>query len=167
MAKALWAFGAALTVALALVVAGCGGSSSSSGSSTTTGSANAGARSASAFQACLAQHGVKLPSGFGNGQPPQGGGQPPQGGGTPPQGGGQPPSFSGKQQEAFAACRDKLPAGARARGGFPGRGQASSALKKYTSCLRQHGVTFGGSNNQSAFKKASAACAKYAPSAGG
>lgn len=160
MAKALWAFGAALIVALALVVAGCGGSSSSSGSSTSTGSANAGARSASAFQACLAQHGVKLRSGFGNGQPPQGGG-------APPQGGGQPPSFSGKQQKAFAACRGTLPAGVRARGGFPGGGQTSSALKKYTSCLRQHGVTFGGSNNQSVFKKASAACAKYAPSAGG
>jgi hypothetical protein len=170
MAKALGAFGAALIVALALVVAGCGGSSSSSGSShssTSTGPANAGGQSASAFQACLAQHGVKLRSGFGNGQPPQGGGAPPQGGGAPPQGGGQPPSFSAKQQKAFAACRGKMPAGASASGGFPGGGQTSSALKKYTSCLRQHGVTFSGSNNQSAFKKASAACAKYAPSAGG
>lgn len=163
MAKALGAFGAALIVALALVVAGCGGSSSSSGSShssTSTGSANAGGQSASAFQACLAQHGVKLRSGFGNGQPPQGGaGQAPQG--------GRPPSFSAKQQKAFAACRGKMPAGASASGGFPGGGQTSSALKKYTSCLRQHGVTFSGSNNQSAFKKASAACAKYAPTPGG
>ncbi|HEX7524940.1 MAG TPA: hypothetical protein VF327_01470, partial [Gaiellaceae bacterium] len=64
-------------------------------------------------------------------------------------------------------CRSKLPASARTGfGGRPG-GQSNPALAKYTACLRQHGVTFGSSNNQSAFKKASAACAKYAPKAAG
>jgi len=170
MVNGLRAFGAALLVALALVVAGCGSSSSSasSPSPTSTVPANAGNRAASAFNTCLAQHGVKLPAGFGsNGRPPQGGaGQPPQGGQVP-QGGGQPPAFSAKQQKAFSACRSKLPAGARANFGFPGGGQNNPALTKYTNCLRKHGVTFGGSNNQSAFKKASAACAKYAPTPGG
>jgi hypothetical protein len=151
-------------VAVALVAAGCGGSPSTSASSASTTSTTGGAAATAAFRACLAQAGVKLPSGFGNGQSPQGQ-APPAGGGQPPQG-GQSPSFSAKQRKAFADCQSKLPAGAR-RGGFPGGGQSNTALAKYTNCLRKHGVTFGGSSNQSEFKKASAACAKYAPTPGG
>ena len=139
------------------------------GGTTTTGQGQALA----AFQSCLAAHGVKLSGQFGrrpsgqaptNGQPPSG--QPPQG--QPPTGQGRPAANS-KQQKAFAACRSKLPAGARnAFGqGAPGGGQSNPAFAKYTKCLRQHGVTFGGTNSQTAFKKASAACAKYAPNAGG
>lgn len=166
MANRVKALVATPFIALALVAAGCGGSSPTSASTAATSTTRGG--TATAFRACLAQQGVKLPSGFGSGGPPQGGaGQPPQGGaGQAPQG-GRPPSFSTKQQKAFSACRSKLPAGANANGGFPGGGQNNPALTKYTSCLRKHGVTFGGSNNQSAFKKASAACAKYAPTPGG
>jgi hypothetical protein len=158
MANRVKALVATPFIALALVAAGCGGSSPTSASTSATSTTRGG--TAAAFRACLAQQGVKLPSGFGNGGPPQGGaGQAPQG--------GRPPSFSAKQQKAFSACRSKLPAGAGANGGFAGGGQNNPALTKYTTCLRKHGVTFGGSNNQSAFKKASAACAKYAPTPGG
>jgi hypothetical protein len=159
-------------VAIALVASGCGGSSPTAASTTTTstttttGGAAATATATAAFRACLAKAGVNLPSGFGNGRPPQGGsGQAPPGAGQAPPTGRQP-SFSAKQRRAFASCQSKLPAGARG-GGFPRGGQSNPALAKYTSCLRKHGVTLGASNNQSAFKKASAACAKYAPTAGG
>jgi hypothetical protein len=160
MANRVKILAAVSVAALALVAAGCGGSSSTSASGSTSATSGRGPAASSAFRACLAKQGVKLPSGFGNGRPPQGGaGQAPQG--------GTPPSFGAKQQKAFAACRSKLPAGASASGGFPGGGQNNPAVTKYTTCLRKHGVTFGGSNNQSAFKKASAACAKYAPTPGG
>ena len=79
-----------------------------------------------------------------------------------------PPSFSAQAAESVRGLPEQAARPVRdAGGGFPGGGQSNPALTKYTSCLRQHGVTFGGSNNQSAFKKASAACAKYAPTAGG
>jgi len=168
----------ALVVLLAVIAAGCGSSSSSSSGPTTTTSANTTTttttnggnrgQALAAFQTCLASHGVKLSGGFG--QPPNG----QSGSGPPPQ--GQPPSgqnrpaFNSKQQKAFAACRSKLPAGARGgfgQGGRPPTGQSNPAFARYTRCLRQHGVTFGATNNQAAFKKASAACAKYAPTPSG
>jgi hypothetical protein len=152
---------------LAIVAAGCGGSSSAASSppSTTTTTTGSGARSANraAFDACLAQHGVKLPGrppGGGNGGPPAGGA----GGG-----GGGLANLTAAQRQAFTACRSKLPAGA-----FPGRGgggpranASNPAFAKYTACLKQHGVTLGATNNQTAFAKASAACAKYRPAAPG
>jgi hypothetical protein len=166
----LTALAATPVVAIALVAAGCGGSSptaASQATTSTTATAGGGSAETAAFRACLAKAGIKLPSGFGNARPPQGGpGQAPPGGAgqTPPN--GRQPSVNAKQRRAFASCQSKLPAGARA-GGFPRGGQSNPALAKYTSCLRKHGVTFGGSSNQSAFKKANAACAKYAPAAGG
>jgi hypothetical protein len=169
MARHLRALAATPVVAMALVAAGCGGSSPTAVSTTTTSTTTTtggAATATAAFRACLAKAGVNLPAGFGNGRPPQGGsGQAPPGAGQVPPTGRQP-SLTAKQRSAFASCQSKLPAGARGRG-FPPRGQSNPALAKYTSCLRKHGVTFGASNNQSAFKKASAACAKYAPATGG
>lgn len=169
----------AACVLLALLVAaaaGCGSSKSSSSTTTTAGAGTAtttsqGRQALAAFQSCLASHGVTLGGQFG-GRPPGGqgsNGQPPSG--TPPQ--GQPPTGQGrpaltaKQQKAFTACRSKLPAGAGRFGqGAPTGGQSNAAFAKYTRCLRQHGVTFGATNNQAAFSKARAACAKYAPTLG-
>ena len=49
----------------------------------------------------------------------------------------------------------------------PGANTSNPAFAKYTACLKQHGVTLGSSNNQTAFAKASTACAKYRPTPGG
>jgi hypothetical protein len=90
----------------------------------------------------------------------------PPAGGTRPAGGGfgGARNLTAAQQKAFTACRAKLPAGfTPGRGaGRPG-GTANPALAKYTTCLKQHGVTLGASTKAATFKKASAACAKYAP----
>jgi hypothetical protein len=176
MARSLRIGGAVLVVVLVLVVAGCGGSSSSSSSATTTtttttngAGTQSGAQSAAfkAFQTCLADAGIK--TNFGGGRPggtrPAGGSRP--AGGTPPAGGGfgGARNLTATQQKAFTACQAKLPAGA-GRGGFAGRpngGATSPALAKYTTCLKQHGVTLGASTKPATFKKASAACAKVAP----
>ncbi len=159
-----------LLVLLAIAAAGCGSSGKSASATTTTagGTATAngqGRQALAAFQSCLAAHGVKLSGQFGRPSTGQSGnGQPPQG--RPPTGQGQGrPAFNAKQQQALTACRSKLPAGARSgfgQGG-PRGGQSNPAFAKYTKCLRQHGVTFGATNNQAAFRKASAACAKYQP----
>jgi hypothetical protein len=148
--------GAAAVAAVAIVAAGCGSSASPSASSvtTTTTTPGTGASTATlkAFQDCMAQHGVK------NFTP----------GAGRPQGGGNGGGLSSTQQQAFTACRSKLPAGARPGGGGPGGNRANNpAFAKYTACLKQHGVTLGGSNSQKAFATASAACAKYRPAPGG
>jgi hypothetical protein len=175
MARAVRVGGALLVVALALVVAGCGGSSSPSSAgtatapTTTTGSgAQSGTQSAAfqAFQACVAKAGIKTNFGGGrpgSGTPPAGGSRP--SGGTPPAGGfGAGRNLTAAQQQALTACRAKLPAGfTPGRGGGRPGGTANPALAKYTTCLKQHGVTLGASTKAATFKKASAACAKYAP----
>ena len=157
--------------ALCVAAAGCGSSAKSTSSTTSTTSTTATRAGLAAFQSCLAQHGVKLRGGFGSGRPPAGGqrpsgSQPPSG--QPPTGQGGAPGLSAAQRSAFSACQSKLPAGQR--GGFgrrPSSTTTNPALAKYTACLKSHGVTFGKTNNQATFKKASAACAKYAPTAGG
>jgi hypothetical protein len=166
--NALRVTGAAAVAAVAIVAAGCGsnGSPSASSATTTTTTTGAGANTAdrTAFNTCLAQHGVKLPArpaGGGNGQPPAGG---PGGGG-----GGGLANLTAAQRQAFTACRSKLPAGGRLGGGAgrPGGGnQSNPAFAKYTACLKQHGVTFGATNNQAAFAKAQTACAGLRPTPG-
>jgi hypothetical protein len=171
MGNSLRFAGATAVAAVAIVAAGCGsnGSPSAASAPTTTtatsttpgGGANTANRTA--FNTCLAQHGVKLPGrppgggggGGGNGQPPAGG---PGGGG-----GGGFANLTAAQRAAFTACRSKLPAGGR-----PGGGNRANnpAFAKYNTCLKQHGVTLGGSNSQTAFAKAQAACAKLAPTGG-
>ena len=128
-----------------LVLAGCGGSSSpsSAASATTTPTTTKGSSSAqqSAFRECLSKQGVTLPAGLGNGGP-GGNGAPPEGG--PPTGdtpGGPPGSLPAgggeKFQKAMQACGNLAPAG-----GFGGGGNRNpEALKAYTSCLSDHGVT--------------------------
>jgi hypothetical protein len=165
--RSLQLTGAASVAVLALVAASCGSGGSSSASSTTTNAAPAttttpgGATSAAGFQAfqtCIAQHGVK------NFTP---------GAGRPPGGSAPSANRTPAQQQAFTACRSKLPAGGlRGRGGpggggRPGGGSSNPAFAKYTACLKQHGVTLGASNNQQAFATASAACAQYRPAATG
>jgi hypothetical protein len=166
---------------VAIVAAGCGSNGSPSAASATTtttstapGGAGGGANTAdrTAFNTCLAQHGVKLPGrppggggggagggggggGGGNGQPPAGG---PGGGG-----GGGFANLTAAQRAAFTACRSKLPAGGR----FGGGNRANNpAFAQYNACLKKNGVTLGASNNQKTFAKAQAACAKYAPTGG-
>lgn len=176
---------AALLVLIVLLATACGSSTSASSSTTTTTAAAAGAggggnrQGLASFQACLSKAGVKIPVGGagglpGGGQPPAGAGQPPAGAGQPPAGAGQGPPGGGgfgnltaAQRKAISACSSKLPASARNGLGRRPGGQSNPAFAKYTACLRKHGVTFGSSNNQAAFKKASAACAKLAPAAAG
>ena len=161
-----------------LVLAACG--SSSAAPSTTSGS-GASKASATAYTACLKQHGVTLPS-FpgGSGGPPPGGGTPPSfgSGGTGPGGGGfgNNPKF----QEAAAACKSLRPSGGF--GGFGGSGGLNStAFAAYRNCLKLHGVTLptGGASTGGAgstppstidqssptVKAALAACASLRPSA--
>jgi hypothetical protein len=108
---------AAVTVAaLALTAAGCG---SGGGSVSTSFDPSSGGRPPNTaafqkFQSCLANHGLKLPSG---GAPP-GGGQPPTGG-QPPNGGGLPGGGGAKAQRAFQACQQYMPR-PPGGGGFPG-----------------------------------------------
>ncbi|MCW2963511.1 MAG: hypothetical protein JWO17_763 [Actinomycetia bacterium] len=170
MGNALRFAGATAVAAVAIVAAGCGSNGSPSASSATTtttatapgtgGGANTADRTA--FNACLAQHGVTLPArppggggGGGNGQPPAGG-----------PGGGGFANLTAAQRAAFTACRSKLPAGGFG-GGRPGGGNRANnpAFAKYNTCLKQHGVTLGASNSPTAFAKAQAACAKLAPTA--
>ena len=134
----------------ALLLASCGGASSkasASSSATTTTTAGGAAAPNGAFAACLKQHGVTVPAGFGGGRPRGGSGDPGGPGGFGLRGGsGLRGGFlggaglSGKQQAAFAACRSKLPDGGRFGGrGFAG-GASASQLKAYLSCLSDNGV---------------------------
>jgi hypothetical protein len=91
-----------------------------------------------AFSDCLAEQGVELPEGgFPGGAPDADGGTPPsmpEGGDLALPEGGDP----GAMQDAMAACGDLLPAGGPG-GGLPDVDQ--EALRVYTSCLEDHGVT--------------------------
>jgi hypothetical protein len=121
----------ALAAPLALSACGGGAKAASAGSGTTT--TVKGSTSRTALSACLKQHGVALPAGFGNGGGPPSGGTP----GSIPAG-ATPGSLPGgvdqqKLQAAFKACGGT-------GGGFPGGGQNSQALQAYTSCLSDHGV---------------------------
>jgi hypothetical protein len=146
---------------LVLLAAGCGGASTAAKTTTATSTTGTTASAAGqAFQNCLKQHGVTGAQAF-RGRP---GGAPPQGGTqtftAPPQ--GQRPPRTAKQQQAFQACRSKLPPGQRFGAGR-NRSAGGAAFAKYTACLKQHGVTFGVSSSAAKFKAASTACAKLRP----
>jgi hypothetical protein len=173
MGNSLRVAGAAAVAAVAIVASGCGASGSPSASSattTTTTTTGTGANTAdrTAFNTCLAQHGVTLP-----GRPPGGGagggggnGQPPAGG--PGGGGGGLANLTAAQRQAFTACRSKLPSGGRFGGGPGGGGRANNpAFAKYNACLKKNGVTLGASNDPKTFAKAQTACASLAPTGGG
>jgi hypothetical protein len=177
MASSLRLSGAAvlIIVPLALLAAGCGGSGTPA--TTAAGAAAApaaGAQSAAltAFTTCLKAHGIST-TGFG--RRPRGAsgafgasGERPRFDGSGPRGGFFGRNLTTGQQKAFTACRSKLPAGAGAgRFGPGGGGARNPAFAKYTQCLSKHGVKFGSSSSAAVFKKASAACAKLRPAAGG
>jgi len=161
--------GAAVVLALALsaiALAACGASGSGSGGSTTTRTTASASSRQAQLAACLKQHGVKLPAGFGHFRPgsrPSGapGGGAPGAGTTPgagaapgtgtgpggaarPGGGffGRPGAFrNSKFGAAFRACGSKL----GFRGGGPGaRGGGffrpnHAAIGKFVACVRRHG----------------------------
>jgi hypothetical protein len=157
-----------LALGALLALSACGGGSASgsaaSGSTTTT---VKDSTSRTALSACLKQHGVTLPAGFGSG----GNGGPPPGGvpGSFPAGGtpGSLPAGVDQQklQSAIKACGGT-------GNGFPGGGQNRQAFQAYTSCLGDHGVkvaepsgttpaTFD--RNSAAFVAANKVCAALLP----
>jgi hypothetical protein len=175
---------AALAAGSCLVVAGalaaCG-SSASGGSGAA--SSSQGADGFAAYQQCLSEHGVTLPSrGAGDGQqgqPGQPGEQPsglptdrpsgaPSGMPSGGPGGGVPGGVlpSGVDASAFASANEAC-ASLRPSGG-PGGGAGAvdqSALAAYKSCLTDHGVTVTGRLDQlsTTDPKTAAALATCAP----
>jgi hypothetical protein len=117
---------AAPALVAGLLVTGCGGSSSASGQGSTQ------AAGQNAFQQCLRQHGVNIPTAR------------PSFAGIPSPGGGQFPGAGqgGTGSSEFQACRKYMPAGFGPGGGG---GINSSALTAFTNCLQQHGVKLTGS----------------------
>jgi len=167
--------------AFGVLMAACG-SSSSGATATTSGGSSKGTSSTTAFQSCLAKHGVTLPSGFNGGGPPSGAsGETPPPGGTPPSGaGGTPPSGAGgfggnsKFQKAIQACASLQPKGARGA-----NGANSTAFASYRNCMKLHGVAiaaFGPGTSSTtqttidttsaAYQAASAACKSLLPAGG-
>jgi hypothetical protein len=146
------------TVALAGTPAGAASKKSTTKATTktTTKSSKTAKTSEAAFEKCLSQHGVKLPSrprtsGSGGGGFPGGGGFGGEGGGgfgggAPGGGGfgGASPATNSKFAKAFSACRSKLPAGGAFRrpagGTFTPTPAQQQALTTYESCMNTHGV---------------------------
>lgn len=141
---------------VALLLGACGGSGGGDNAAASTGNGGGGDDSQqTAFRDCLKEQGVELPEGAFNG--PGSGQRPsiPEGerptfpeGGRPsfPAGGKDGGGFPGisvpgvsneKLQDAFAACRDKMPNG----GGFGGGGAGGQQMQAYLSCLRDHNVS--------------------------
>ncbi|WP_405761146.1 hypothetical protein [Streptomyces sp. NBC_00045] len=139
----------------ALVLAACGlvlaGCSSGSGavnaaagaSASASASASPDAKAMDAYRQCLAQHGVTMaPRPSGSGRPSNGtrgpgaGGGPGGWGGGASAGAGRGPSADPQRREATQACADLRPQ-FNGRGGPGGDG---SAMKTFTSCLKDHGV---------------------------
>jgi hypothetical protein len=128
--------------AAAAFIAACGGG----GGDTTDNASGNGQNGLAAYQSCLAQHGVTLPSRGGqNGQAPPSDGAFPGGGGTPPSGapqggfgggGGFRPEGVDDEtwQKAQEACASVMPTGG------PGGGN-NSAFTAYRNCLTEHGVS--------------------------
>ncbi|GGY43228.1 hypothetical protein GCM10010326_41860 [Streptomyces xanthochromogenes] len=132
---------AAAVAACGLLLAACSSSAASgSAQAKPTASASAAAKGMDAYRQCLAQHGVTMaprPSGSGR---PKGAGRPsgatrrPGGGGFGGFGGGA--SADPAQRQAAQACASERPQ-------FNGRGAGgadSTAMKAFTSCLKDHGV---------------------------
>lgn len=169
--------GALLVLMLAAVAAGCGSSSTPAASPAPPGTSAVGAGGAQsaafeAFRSCLQKAGI---TGFGGRRAGAGTGtnptdtRPRATTGLRPRGGfgAGRANLTPAQRKAFTACRSKLPAGARFGPGRRG-GARNPAFARYTRCLSRHGVTFGStSTDPAAFRKASAACARYRPSVGG
>lgn len=159
-------------LAASTTLAACGGSDPSKTTTTrTTAAGQGGSTTASrtAFQTCLRQHGITIPTGtagagsgnggFRGGTPPGGGnggfqgGTPPGGSnggfrGGPPTGGRFPGggANSSKFRTAFKACGAKLPNGGR----FPNGGRrpqfSHQRIQSYVTCVRKHGYNLPNPN---------------------
>lgn len=133
----------------ALALAACGlllaGCSSGSGAARTAAAVSApaspDAKAMDSYRQCLAQHGVTMaPRPSGSGRPP-GGTRGPRAGadgrGGASAGAGRGESADPQRREAMQACADLRPQ-FNGRGGGPGGD--GSAMKAFTSCLKDHGV---------------------------
>ncbi|MFK0046355.1 hypothetical protein ACIQU4_20085 [Streptomyces sp. NPDC090741] len=132
------ALSAVALAACGLLLAGC---SSGAGAASTAASASASAppspdaKAMDAYRQCLAQHGVTMsPRPTGTRGPGAGAG----GWGGASGGPGRRASADPQRNEATQACADLRPQ-FNGRGGGPGGGD-SSAMKAFTSCLKDHGV---------------------------
>ncbi|MEV7546373.1 hypothetical protein [Streptomyces sp. NPDC089915] len=129
------AFRAALSAVLlagsGLLLAGCasGSGGTAAAAAATTAAPSPGATSMDAYRQCLAQHGVTA-------APRPSGSRGPGGWGQGSRGPGGGPSADPKRQEAAQACASLRPQFGGGRGG----GGDGSAMKAFTSCLKDHGV---------------------------
>jgi hypothetical protein len=178
-------------VGVAVLVAACGGSSKTASSASTTpavspavspspsaapnsavGSAGSGGRNGAAFTAytaCLAQHGVTVPSFSARARPsgsfsrPAGGFSRPPGASRGPGGGGG--GFGGfgspnpSTSAARAACASLLPAGAFGPGT---RTISATTFAAFKSCMSDNGVTITSTNPQTAMQGLNRSDAKTA-----
>lgn len=171
---------------VATLVAACGGSTKASSAASTTpavspavsatptaaasavGSGGPGGRNGAAFAAytaCLAQHGVTLPS-FSPGARPSGSFSRPPGGFSRPPGASRGPGGGGfgfgspnpSTSAARAACASLLPAGAV--GG--GRTISATTFAAFKSCMSDNGVTITSTNPQTAMQGLNRSDAKTA-----
>lgn len=169
---------AAGLVGVAVLVAACGGSTKTASSAATTPAASPAVRASpsaapnsagggapggrggaafAAYTACLAQHGVTLPS-FSAGARPSGGFSRPAGGFSRPPGASRGPGGGGgfggfgspnpSTSAARAACASLLPAGAF--GG--GRTISATTFAAFKSCMSDNGVTITSTDPQTAIR---------------
>ncbi|MFE4859065.1 hypothetical protein [Streptomyces sp. NPDC056670] len=137
------AVSAAAVAACGLLLAACSSSAASgSAQAKPTASASATAKGMDAYRQCLAQHGVTMaPRPSGSARPKGAGG--PSGATRRPGGGGGGFGGFGGGASADPAQRQAAQACASERPQFNGRGGGgadSTAMKAFTSCLKDHGV---------------------------
>jgi len=153
---------ALLVPGIALALAACGGSSTNSSASASvtggtgsSGAAGGGSTDVTAYRTCMSKHGVTLPTaGFGGGMRPSGtptgtpngmpggmaGGGGSAGAGGPGGGAALPSGVDATAfQKAEAACASLRPTGFP--GGRPAASIGAAALKAFSSCMKDHGVT--------------------------
>jgi len=165
-------------IGASLALSACG-SGSATNTTTTVPSTSGSSSGTTAFTTCLAQHGVKLPSGAGFSSPPSGAssGAPPAGASGPPAGASGPPAGAGgfasnpKFRTALQACAKYQTGGA---GGF--KRPSSTAFAAYRNCMKLHGVTLAtGSSattqstlntSSASYKAAASACKSLLPAGG-
>jgi hypothetical protein len=132
--------GAGLAV---LALAACGGNDNTAATATATASGDPRA----AFQACLKQHGVTLPS-FGAGTRPSARPSGVRPSGQPSRGpGGGFGSMSPEMQKAMQACQSVMPSGAAGFGRFGGD---NSAMQAFRTCMKDNGAEVQGRFDASA-----------------
>jgi hypothetical protein len=173
-------------IGASLALASCGSSSATNTTNTTTPSGSSSSAGTTAFTSCLAQHGVKLPSGGGFGSPPSGasGGVPPAGASGPPAGASGPPAGASgppagaggfasnpKFQTALKACAKYQTGGV---GGF--KRPSNTAFAAYRNCMKLHGVTLAAGSpgttkstlnaTSASYKTAASACKSLLPAGG-